>query len=440
MSQLNTSTELSTISPPSSEPTHIGHEEANSSDHTSQLPPTDGGRAAWRLLIAAYVFEALLWGFPLSYGVFQNYYSRLPQFRDNSYVTIVGTTASGICYLGAPFITPLVRRWSPYRLHMICIGWPLCISGLVAGSFADKMGTLVLTQGFMYGFGFLTLGFPIISMVDEYWVRRRGMAYGFLCSASGLSGTVMPLILQALLKKYGYQTTLRIIAVALVVLTGPLIPSFKGRFGKQQTNGLRSDFSFLKKPSFWIYSVSNLAMGFGYFFPSLYLPSYATGLGYSATSGALLLVCMSISQVAGQFTFGYLSDKKLSLNSLLIGCSFVTAAATLTVWGLARSLPPLVAFSILYGFFGAAYTAMWARIVLAVSDQPAASQAMFGLFNFGKGVGNVLAGPIGTALVRSSVRASGYGHGTYKAVVIFTGICWAVSAGSLSTIYWRQKK
>jgi hypothetical protein len=26
------------------------------------LPPADGGKAAWRLLLAAFVFEALLWG------------------------------------------------------------------------------------------------------------------------------------------------------------------------------------------------------------------------------------------------------------------------------------------------------------------------------------------------------------------------------------------
>jgi hypothetical protein len=35
------------------------------------LAPTDGGKAAWRLLCTAFVFEALLWGFPLSFGVFQ---------------------------------------------------------------------------------------------------------------------------------------------------------------------------------------------------------------------------------------------------------------------------------------------------------------------------------------------------------------------------------
>ncbi|KAH7348137.1 major facilitator superfamily domain-containing protein [Pyrenochaeta sp. MPI-SDFR-AT-0127] len=410
------------------------------SDQASSLPPIDGGFAAWRLLLAAFVFEALLWGFPLSFGVFQEYYSQLPAFKDNSYISIVGTTASGISYLGAPFITPLIRRWSIYRVHMILVGWPLCILGLIAGSFADRLGTLILTQGVMYGIGFIIFYYPILSMVDEFWVRRRGMAYGLLCSASGASGAVTPLVLQALLRRFGYRTTLRAVAVALVVLTGPLIPLLKGRGGQQQNVTLRTDWSFFKARLFWTYSLSNLLMGVGFFFPSLYLPSYASSIGLGVSKGALLLALMSISQVAGQFTFGYLSDKNLSLNALITVSSSVAAIATLSTWGLARSLMPLIFFALLYGFFGAGYTAMWARMVTAISTETSASQAMFGLFCFGKGVGNILAGPISAGLLRKSNDTGGYGHGMYKAVVVFTGTCLLLSAGSLSTIYFKPKR
>jgi hypothetical protein len=39
-------------------------------DQTIPLPPTDRGIAAWRLFLAAFIFEALIWGFPLSFSVF----------------------------------------------------------------------------------------------------------------------------------------------------------------------------------------------------------------------------------------------------------------------------------------------------------------------------------------------------------------------------------
>jgi predicted MFS family arabinose efflux permease len=442
MSDPNTSIEL----PTTTNQTHLSPDldperatSAPASSHTSSLPPTDHGPSAWRLLLAAYVFEALLWGFPLSFGVFQNYYSHLPEYAGNRYVSVIGTTASGISYLGAPLITPLIRRWSKHRTRMILVGWPLCILGLVAGSFAEGLGMLVLTQGVMYGVGFLIFYYPILTMVDEFWVRRRGMAYGFLCSASGASGAAMPLVLQALLTRFGYRVTLRAVAVALVVLTGPLIPLLRGRV-EQQSSSLRTDWSFLRKRLFWTYSVSNLLMGLGYFLPSLYLTSYASSIGLSGPKGALLLALMSVSQVFGQFTFGYLSDRKVSLNALILVSLSVAATATFSIWAVARSLAPLVIFAILYGFIGAGYTAMWARMVTAVSDEPSASQAMFSLFCFGKGVGNVLAGPISAGLLRLATGSTGYGHGMYKAVVVFTGVCLVLSAGSLSATYLKPKR
>ncbi|KAK6210006.1 monocarboxylate transporter [Colletotrichum tabaci] len=37
------------------------------------MPPTDKGAAAWKFLLSSFVIEALLWGFPLTFGVFQEY-------------------------------------------------------------------------------------------------------------------------------------------------------------------------------------------------------------------------------------------------------------------------------------------------------------------------------------------------------------------------------
>jgi hypothetical protein len=79
-------------------------------DETAARPAMDGGKQAWRLLLSAFVFESLLWGFPLSFGVFQEYYTSIPEFNNSPYISIVGTTASGISYLGAPLVIPFIRR------------------------------------------------------------------------------------------------------------------------------------------------------------------------------------------------------------------------------------------------------------------------------------------------------------------------------------------
>lgn len=389
------------------------------------------------MLLAAFVFEALLWGFPLSFGVFQNYYSQLPEFKDDPFIAVVGTTASGISYMAAPIVIPLIKRFSVYRHYMIWIGWPLCLLGLVAGSLARTLATLIVTQGVMYGVGFTISYYPIISMVNEYWIARKGMAYGILCSASGVSGAVMPFCIDALLRRYGYPITLRVMATGLFVATGPLIFFLKGR-GPEEGAASRTDWSFLRAPQFWIYSISNFAMGLGYFFPSLYLPSFAASNGISPTHGAILLALMSVSQVLGQMSFGYLSDGRLPLNLLAISSTLVAAVAVYGCWGVAHSFGLLVVFSLLYGFFGAGYTALWGRMGTAVSGEPTGAFAAFGFLNFGKGIGNMLAGPVGGALLKKVVHVDSYGTTKYELVVFFTGSCMVVSSATIALCYIRK--
>ncbi|KAI1040100.1 hypothetical protein LB505_011326 [Fusarium chuoi] len=321
---------------------------------------------------------------------------------------------------------------------------PICIGGLVAGSFANTLETLILTQGVAYGVGFLILYYPILMMVNEYWVARRGMAYGLLCGASGVSGAVMPFVVQALLSTYGYQTTLRAVAVGLAVLTGPLIPFLDGRLPPSaHVNTPKTNWSFFKSPLFWLYSVSNLFQGFGYFFPSLYLPSFATSLDLGERSGPILLAVMSVSQVAGQFVFGYLSDRKVPLDVLACSSTLVAAVTTLTLWRLGESFPVLIVFTLLYGFFGAGFTAIWARMSTTITDDATAGPIVFGLLNFGKGVGNVLAGPIGGLLVHNSsaLQHSSAANllmpSSYQWVIIFTGCCMFAST---STILLRHAR
>lgn len=393
-------------------------------------------------------------GFPLSFGVFQAYYSNIPEFANNPYISVVGTMASGFGYLGAPIIMPFIQRYQRWQRQMIWVGCtyvqalrhkslinvsgPICIAGLVLGSFASTLEVLILTQGVAYGVGFLIFYYPILSMVNEYWITRRGMAYGILCGASGVSGSIMPFVLHALLEKYGYRTTLRAMAVALTLLTGPLLPLLKSRLSPSQRATTRKiNWTFLRYPLFWIYSISNLLQGFGYFFPSLYLPTYASSLNLGGKSGAILLALMSVSQVAGQFVFGFLSDRKVPINVLACLSTTVAAIACLTMWRLAGSLSVLIIFAMIYGFFGAGFTAIWARMSTAITDDVTAGPMVFSLLNFGKGIGNVLAGPIGGLMVSNS-KFGASSSVSYRWIIVLTGVCMFSSACTICLRYLKH--
>ncbi|KAL3424060.1 MFS monocarboxylate [Phlyctema vagabunda] len=406
-----------------------------------QLKPVDGGLAAWKMLIAAFVFEALFWGFPTAFGVFQNYYSSLPQFKGDSRVALIGTIAQGLCYLGAPFSAALTKRFPKYQRQQIWLGWPLCIFGLLAASFATTLPGLIATQGVMYGVGFVTLTYPIISMVNEWWVTRKGMAFGLISSASGASGAAMPFIIEALLQRYGYKTTLRACAVGLVLLTAPLLPFLVGRLPPAERSAVaKTNWSFISKPLFWVYCTSTLVQGLGFFFPPIYLPSYATEIGLRSSQGALLLCIMAIAQTLGQFAFGYLSDKQVSVSILCIICSVMATVASLVLWGLSKSLSLLLVFSMIYGFFGFGFGTMRVAMGRAVSTDPSATVATYSILVFLQGVGNILAGPISVGLLSQTVAMQSYGVLRYRSLVIFTGACMFGSALVIGLWHARPTK
>jgi MFS family permease len=56
----------------------------------------------------------------------------------------------------------------------------MCILALLASSFATKLWHLLLTQGFLYGVGCVIFYYSVLSMLNEWFVRRRGLAYGLM--------------------------------------------------------------------------------------------------------------------------------------------------------------------------------------------------------------------------------------------------------------------
>jgi hypothetical protein len=61
-------------------------------------------------------------GLTLTFGVFQDYYSKIPEFADSRYISVVGTIATGFGYLGAPVILPLIQRYQRWQRQLIWVG------------------------------------------------------------------------------------------------------------------------------------------------------------------------------------------------------------------------------------------------------------------------------------------------------------------------------
>jgi len=186
--------------------------EPDPEEDEEKFPPCDGGRRAWACLLGAATIEGLIWGmYPpwfcdliLTYHqVFQwhlesfNHTSKLvcpsktidlspsleywqPYITLHPSLTPYWRDSQGISYLGNPLITPFTIRYQKYQRHMICIGWLICIVALLSSSFATKLWHLMVTQGILYAMGYVILYYPVLNMVNEWFVKKRGLAYGLM--------------------------------------------------------------------------------------------------------------------------------------------------------------------------------------------------------------------------------------------------------------------
>lgn len=66
---------------------------------------------------------------------------------------------------------------------------------------------------------------------------------------------------------------------------------------------------------------------------------------------------------------------------------------------------------------------MWGRMCTNISPEPLSHMAIFTLFNVGKGVGNIVAGPISAGLMRFSGGGGRNEVDKYGPVILFTGGC-----------------
>ena len=181
------------------------------------LPRADGGAAACLVLFGCFMLEALVWGFPFAFGIFQAYYrTHEPFSQDPSGIAAISTTASGLMFLSSPLVAIVIQRYPRIRRPASFAGLVVTALSLIAASFAQNTATLLATQGILYAIGGLTLYFPAMYVIDEWFIARKGLAYGIVWTGTGVAGAIVPFLLQWLLDSYGFRIALRVWAVILV--------------------------------------------------------------------------------------------------------------------------------------------------------------------------------------------------------------------------------
>lgn len=408
------------------------------------------------------VVAHLATGFSLAFGVIQEYYVEHPEklTGSRSAVATIGTTATGILYLCTPITFAILARWPQLRAYCGPLGLCIMAFSFVASAFTTVVWHLLLLQGMLSALGSGLLFTAPIAYLDEWFVSRKGLAYGVMGAAKGITGMLVPLLIDRGLREYGAQTTLIIWAVASLALTAPALcylrprvpawrkPSDDGRSNhhhhqqQQQAQAEKSSNTtvFLRSPLFWLFQAANVLEALGFFLPFAYLSSYAVSIRLPSSTGTLLLAALNGSSIFGCVAIGMLNDA-VDVWLALAFSSLGAGLAVLVFWGAASGAGMLALFAVGYGFFAGGYSSAWAGVMSKVKGRfPETDTGLvYGLLAGGRGVGNLVSGPLSILLVTGRKdwvhdgERFGYG-GEYGMMIAFTGVT-ALLGGS--AVAWR---
>ena len=144
------------------------------------LPAVDHGKDAWLFLASAVMLEALIWGFPSVFGVFQDYYTTHAPFAGSQSIAVIGTCAMGIMYLEMPIIYAINKSWPNMRRWMSACGVFVMCLALGVGSFSTTVSQLIVSQGVVYAIGGGFVWTPLLQYMPEWFDKRLSLAYGIV--------------------------------------------------------------------------------------------------------------------------------------------------------------------------------------------------------------------------------------------------------------------
>ncbi|KAI8390143.1 major facilitator superfamily domain-containing protein [Blakeslea trispora] len=302
----------------------------------------------------------------------------------------------------------------------------ICSLGLFLASFSTEIWHLYLTQGVVYGIGSSIMFYIALSVVPQWFTKHKGMALGIISSGISIGGLIMPLIIEPLNTHLGVDWCYRIMSLVCLVV-GVISCLFFKTAKKSEKSKIclkdMFDLSVAKNWRFLLWVFIDILMESAYNVPYYFLPSYATFLGLSSSQGALVLSIGSGMNAIGRIVSGLIADVFGHVNVIII-YSVISGLTSLFLWSYATTFHTLMAFSILFGFFGGAFITLTPTITLLVTgyEKFETGLSVFLILTVISMFGPNLAGVI---------EVSAHAQKEFDSYKYFTGACYLTGAALL---------
>jgi MFS family permease len=362
----------------------------------------EGGLRAWLVVASAFLTLFPSFGFMVSIGTLQDYWSRhqLQAYTSRD----VGWVASVFVYLSLAlgiWVGPIFDRYGPRWIALSgSVGYVVTMFLLAECKLYYQF---MLCCGILGGTTGALLTTTSLAVVAHWFKERRGLAQGIAMCGSSFAGLTIPMILRTTLPKYGYAWSIRILAflfLGCLILGNALMKARIPPSAAMKSKAIITPSMFLDL-RFSLLTISIFGLEIVLFGALGIFPTYATSIpAYPADAGFYLISIMNGVSCIGRLVPGYVSDKIGRFNTLWIAIVF-TLASMLILWlpfG-DKSLTILYIFSAFFGFG----TGSWMALVPACIGQLCRAEEFgryYGTLYFVASLSTLVCIPIGGELIQ----------------------------------------
>ena len=288
----------------------------------------------WHMVMVAFFVDFIAVGFFFySYGVF--FKAIAAEFGDSRLGVALGLTAtSAVGALVAPAVGRALDRYPLKRI--IGIGATSMALGFLLLSQVQNQWQFYLVLGLFIGFGASSMGQLATSkLVTNWFDHRRGTALGIAATGVSLSGVIMPAVSAELINTFGWREGFLIYGLFTFFVVVPLV--LKTVISRPEDIGLKPDGALqlpqsedtdvpppprvrmrdvLRDKNFWVIAVG-FALAFCCMSATLtHMVPRVTDLGFSLTTGSLIMSLCAGLGVFGKLIFGWLGDHIRARNAM----------------------------------------------------------------------------------------------------------------------------
>lgn len=388
------------------------------------VEPPDGGLRAWMIMIGSFTINGVLFSiintYSLIYPELQKRLTEAGETEVSSKAALVGSLTIGITFFLSPIAGMLTDKFGIQITTFV--GGAIASVGLLLSSLlTDKVELLYLTYGVMYGLGASLAYTPSLAILGHYFKKYLGLVNGIVTAGSSVFTTLIPTLMEYLLRRLGLEGTLRSLAALTAIIMACAVlfkPIPLSQETQKKTKSLRTNLkefvnvSIWKKKRYVVWAVSIPLALFGYFVPYVHIGKFVS-MTFKDADSKLPVMCIGITSGIGRLIFGYIADLPKVNRILLQQISFISIGIFTMLLPVTKSFLVLLAISLGMGLFDGCFISLLGPIVFDICGRSGATQAigfLLGMCSIPLTVGPPIAGIL-------------YDHtGTYDLPFLLAGI------------------